>query len=77
MFIFFRMTLCGTEEWMAPEVILGMAYDERADVFSYGLILGEVISRTKLETKLPRNPRDAFSFPFKQFLEIVPHILLT
>ena len=30
---------------MAPEVIAGNAYTEKADVFSYGIILWEISSR--------------------------------
>ena len=33
----------STDEWMAPEVILGDKYDDRADVFSFGMILAELI----------------------------------
>jgi len=32
-----QMTICGTDEYMAPEVILGSDYNAQADVFSYGL----------------------------------------
>jgi serine/threonine protein kinase len=38
------MTMCGTDEWMAPEVILGDKYDESADVFSFGVIIAELIT---------------------------------
>ena len=30
---------------MAPEVLNGKPYDEKADVFSYGIVLCEIISR--------------------------------
>lgn len=36
---------CGTVQWMAPEVLANMNYDEKADVFSYGIILWELLSR--------------------------------
>ena len=36
---------CGTVQWMAPEVLANMSYDEKADVFSYGIILWELLSR--------------------------------
>ena len=35
----------GTYQWMAPEVIGGQTYTEKADVFSYGIILWEIASR--------------------------------
>ncbi|KAH3732570.1 protein kinase [Pelomyxa schiedti] len=34
----------GTFAWMPPEMIGGQEYDERADVYSYGLILYELVS---------------------------------
>lgn len=30
------MTVAGTLEWMAPEVSLGIKYDQPVDVFSFG-----------------------------------------
>ena len=35
----------GTYQWMAPEVIVGLKYTEKADVFSYGIILWELATR--------------------------------
>ena len=35
----------GTYQWMAPEVIASHKYSEKADVFSYGIILWEIASR--------------------------------
>jgi len=40
------MTKCvGTWRWMAPEVFFSTDYDERIDVFSFGLLLFEVLTR--------------------------------
>ena len=39
------MTRCGTPCWTAPEVIRGEKYDERADVYSFGVIMWEVVTR--------------------------------
>jgi serine/threonine protein kinase len=36
---------CGTVQWMAPEVLANQAYNEKADVFSYGIIVWELLSR--------------------------------
>ena len=35
----------GTYQWMAPEVIRGFKYTEKADVFSFGVILWELATR--------------------------------
>lgn len=32
----------GTPLWMAPEVLMNKAYDERADVYSFGIVLWEL-----------------------------------
>ncbi|KAJ8556911.1 hypothetical protein ON010_g9055 [Phytophthora cinnamomi] len=32
----------GTSLWMAPEVMVGSAYDEKADLFSFGVVLSEL-----------------------------------
>lgn len=47
------MTICGTETHMAPEVIWGEGYDNRADVYSFGLILWELIYRKQAGDALP------------------------
>eukprot|EP01114_Cavostelium_apophysatum_P019639 TRINITY_DN6389_c0_g1_i1.p1 TRINITY_DN6389_c0_g1~~TRINITY_DN6389_c0_g1_i1.p1 ORF type:complete len:509 (-),score=140.93 TRINITY_DN6389_c0_g1_i1:1424-2950(-) len=39
-----RMTVCGTDEWMAPEIVLADHYDSKVDVFSFGIVLTEMIS---------------------------------
>eukprot|EP00742_Colponemidia_sp_Colp-10_P007229 GILJ01007769.1.p1 GENE.GILJ01007769.1~~GILJ01007769.1.p1 ORF type:complete len:1687 (-),score=295.75 GILJ01007769.1:212-5272(-) len=36
---------CGTYHWMAPEVIAMRPYSEKADVFSYAIVLWEIASR--------------------------------
>jgi serine/threonine protein kinase len=36
----------GTWRWMAPEVFSSTEYDERVDVFSFGIMMYEVLTRT-------------------------------
>ena len=66
------MTRCGTPCWTAPEIIRGEKYDERADVFSFGIIMWQVVTRKEpyagrnfmgvsldvLEGKRPQIPND-------------------
>jgi len=40
-------TRCGSPAWSAPEVLRGEPYDEKADVFSFGIVLWEIISRQR------------------------------
>lgn len=41
-----KMTLkVGTFQWMAPEVIKTKSYTEKADIYSFGIILWELASR--------------------------------
>ena len=35
----------GTFQWMAPEVIRGNVYTEKSDVFSFGIIMNELVMR--------------------------------
>eukprot|EP00002_Diphylleia_rotans_P029038 TRINITY_DN5882_c0_g1_i1.p1 TRINITY_DN5882_c0_g1~~TRINITY_DN5882_c0_g1_i1.p1 ORF type:complete len:203 (-),score=41.27 TRINITY_DN5882_c0_g1_i1:30-638(-) len=37
------MTKCGTKAWLAPEVLRGERYSEKADLFSYGILCWEII----------------------------------
>ena len=36
---------CGSFHWMAPEIMNGHAYTEKADVFSFGVIMWELATR--------------------------------
>ncbi|GBG24021.1 Protein kinase, putative [Hondaea fermentalgiana] len=47
------LTACGTPYWTAPEVILGEEYNNKADVFSYAIILWELITREEPYSGLP------------------------
>eukprot|EP00002_Diphylleia_rotans_P012992 TRINITY_DN2530_c1_g1_i1.p1 TRINITY_DN2530_c1_g1~~TRINITY_DN2530_c1_g1_i1.p1 ORF type:complete len:2536 (+),score=366.48 TRINITY_DN2530_c1_g1_i1:56-7663(+) len=39
------MTKCGTTIYQAPEIISGTRYDEKADVYSFGIVLWEIETR--------------------------------
>lgn len=39
------MTACGTPAWTAPEIVKLEQYDERVDVYSFGIVMWELIAR--------------------------------
>lgn len=50
-----RYTVVGNPYWMAPEMINGRSYDEKVDVFSFGIVLCEIIGRVNADPDyLPR-----------------------
>jgi len=53
------MTIVGTNEWMAPEVAMGESYDKSADVFSFGMVIYELITRDKPPM---RKLKDCYAF---------------
>ncbi|KAJ8312730.1 hypothetical protein KUTeg_010103 [Tegillarca granosa] len=40
-----RYTVVGSPYWMAPEMMSGKKYDEKVDLFSYGIVMCEIIGR--------------------------------
>jgi len=40
-----NMTSCGTPAWTAPEVLRNEHYTEKADIYSFGIVLWELITR--------------------------------
>lgn len=41
----FAKTMCGTTGWVAPEVLAEEGYTEKADVYSFAIILWEMLTR--------------------------------
>ncbi|XP_066502100.1 LIM domain kinase 1 [Hoplias malabaricus] len=63
-----RYTVVGNPYWMAPEMMRGVSYDERVDIFSFGIILCEIIGRVYADPDyLPRTME--FGLGVKEFLE--------
>lgn len=38
-----RYTVVGSPYWMAPEMMTGKKYDEKVDIFSFGIVICEVL----------------------------------
>uniref|UniRef100_A0A8C6V344 LIM domain kinase 2 n=1 Tax=Neogobius melanostomus TaxID=47308 RepID=A0A8C6V344_9GOBI len=50
-----RYTVVGNPYWMAPEMLNGKRYDEKVDIFSYGIVLSEIIGKVYADPEcLPR-----------------------
>ncbi|XP_046963815.1 LIM domain kinase 1 isoform X1 [Vanessa cardui] len=63
-----RYTVVGNPYWMAPEMMNGKVYDEKVDVFSFGIILCEIIGRVSADPDfLPR--RSDFGLNERAFQE--------
>jgi tRNA A-37 threonylcarbamoyl transferase component Bud32 len=47
------MTACGTPCWTAPEILRNARYTTKADVFSYGIVLWELVTRDEPFAGMP------------------------
>ena len=47
-----RLSYCGTDGYMAPEIILGIEFDQSVDVFSFGCILCEILAQKVISEKV-------------------------
>jgi len=48
-----EMTACGTPAYTAPEVLRNEVYTEKADIFSYALVLWELVTREEPHRGVP------------------------
>jgi len=63
------ISFVGTDRWMAPEVLLQLEIDVKADVFSYGALLLELVTNAVPEE---RSSQDMYQVNHKSFLARVP-----
>jgi len=63
------LTIVGTNEWMAPEVAMGETYDSSADVFSYAMVIYEIIFRTDPPA---RKLKDCYAFKPEETKSKIP-----
>lgn len=64
------LAVVGSPYWMAPEVLRGEVYNEKVDVFAYGIILCEIIARIQADPDiLPRT--EDFGLDVEAFQQMV------
>ncbi|XP_028831021.1 dual specificity testis-specific protein kinase 1 isoform X2 [Denticeps clupeoides] len=64
------LAVVGSPYWMAPEVLRGEVYNEKVDVFAYGIILCEIIARIEADPDiLPR--KEDFGLDVEAFEHMV------
>eukprot|EP00005_Dracoamoeba_jomungandri_P010882 CAMPEP_0174275410 /NCGR_PEP_ID=MMETSP0439-20130205/59810_1 /TAXON_ID=0 /ORGANISM="Stereomyxa ramosa, Strain Chinc5" /LENGTH=362 /DNA_ID=CAMNT_0015367511 /DNA_START=15 /DNA_END=1103 /DNA_ORIENTATION=+ len=63
------MTIAGSDDYMAPEVLVGDRYNEKCDVFGFGIVFGVILLRRKLPE---RTSMDGFGFTHEQLENFFP-----
>jgi LIM domain kinase 1 len=56
-----RLTFCGTDSYMSPEILLGDEFDLPTDIFSLGVIFCEIASRKLADDKQFKRAAPTFS----------------
>ncbi|EAL71633.1 LISK family protein kinase [Dictyostelium discoideum AX4] len=68
-----NLTICGSENTMSPEVIVGSSYNDSCDVYSYGVLLLELICGSRVvKTQLKRTPMNAFDMNLEKAEHLAP-----
>ncbi|XP_066502365.1 dual specificity testis-specific protein kinase 2 isoform X1 [Hoplias malabaricus] len=65
-----KMSLVGSAFWMAPEMLRGEPYDRKVDVFSFGIMLCEILARIPADPEVLPRTRD-YGLNVEAFSELV------
>ncbi|XP_055730150.1 dual specificity testis-specific protein kinase 2 isoform X3 [Salvelinus fontinalis] len=65
-----KMSLVGSAFWMAPEMLRGEPYDRKVDVFSFGIMLCEILGRISADPEILPRTRD-YGLDVEAFSEMV------
>uniref|UniRef100_A0A8D0B2T0 Dual specificity testis-specific protein kinase 1-like n=1 Tax=Sander lucioperca TaxID=283035 RepID=A0A8D0B2T0_SANLU len=73
-----KLSLVGSAFWMAPEMLRGEPYDRKVDVFSFGIVLCEILARIPADPEiLPRTQDYGMDVnAFRQLVTDCPQRLL-
>ncbi|KAF7697012.1 dual specificity testis-specific protein kinase 2 [Silurus meridionalis] len=65
-----KMSLVGSAFWMAPEMLRGEPYDRKVDVFSFGIMLCEILARIPADPEVLPRTQD-YGLDVEAFSELV------
>ncbi|CAK6959632.1 PKc_LIMK_like_unk domain-containing protein isoform X1 [Scomber scombrus] len=65
-----KLSLVGSAFWMAPEMLRGEPYDRKVDVFSFGIVLCEILARIPADPEILPRTQD-YGLDVKAFKELV------
>ncbi|KAK5909245.1 hypothetical protein CesoFtcFv8_003193 [Champsocephalus esox] len=65
-----RVTSRGSAFWMAPEMLRGEPYDRKVDVFSFGIVLCEILARIPADPEILPRTQD-YGLDVNAFRELV------
>ena len=68
-----RMTVCGSPYFNAPELLLSKAYNDKVDVFAFGILLIEIITRGSVNLdRIGKSSDYAFALDVESITKEVP-----